>query len=273
MWVEKKSERRTQRERCVRTVGARRVWSGSCEQELRFRNGRKNFCEPTQLNRNGDNHREGGDVDQDILHNCDRSRCSQPARISEGRQDDEGYDERQVARESCSGNSKRADYDLNTNELKRNVRHGRNDAGDGDRESKPAIAKAAAHEIACRDVAVLVADVPEPRKNQKKNWIDDDCVRYRKEGDSTRAECERWDCDESVGRIKIAPDEKPRDDGSETPAAESPFVQEVEIPFSPICGGEAQPCDQGKQQYEDGKCDPVYVVHRIIFPAWLLRSR
>src|SRR6516225_8108307 len=61
--------------------------------------------------------------------------------------------------------------------------------------------------------------------------------------------------------------------GTETPAAQSPFVQEVEIPFPPICGGEAQPCDQGKQQYKDGKCDPVYVVHGIIFPAWLLRSR
>ena len=175
--------------------------------------------------------------------------------------------------ESCAGNSKRADHDLNSDELKRDVGHGCNDAGDCDREGKPAIAEAATHKIACRDVTVLMADVPKPRKNQKQNWIDDDCIGHRKEGDSAGAEGQRRNRDERIGRIEIAADEKPRDDGPEAPAAQSPFMQKVKIAFPPICGGEAKPCNQAKQQYEYGKCDPVYVLHGTLFPAWLLGSR
>jgi hypothetical protein len=40
-------------------------------------------------------------------------------------------------------------------------------------------------------------------------------------------------------------------------------VQEIEIAFTPICGGEAQPRNQAKQHYEYGQRNPVYVVHGI----------
>jgi hypothetical protein len=38
-------------------------------------------------------------------------------------------------------------------------------------------------------------------------------------------------------------------------------MQEIEIAFTPICGGEAKPRNQAKQHYEYGQCNPVYVMH------------
>ena len=90
------------------------------------------------------------------------------------------------AAKSRAGDAERADHDLNADELQGDVGHGRDDAGDGHGQRQPAVAEAAAHEIAGGDVAVLVADVPKPRKHQKQYRIDDDGVGHREERDARR---------------------------------------------------------------------------------------
>ena len=187
---------------------------------------------------------EGREVDQDILDDGDRGRRAQAARIGEGRKDDEGDDQRQIGREAGAGDAHRADDDLQADQLQRDVRHGRDNAGDRDGQRQPAIAIAATHEIRRRDVAVLVADVPEPRKHQEQDRIDQNRVGHREERDGAGSERKRRNGDERVGRVDVAADQEPGDQRAEAPAAEAPFVQLVEIALAPMRGGKAQPGDE-----------------------------
>ena len=101
---------------------------------------------------------------------------------------------------------------------------------------------------AARDVVVLVADVPEPRKHQEQDRIDHDRVGHREERDRAGAERQRRDGDEGVGGVEIAADQEPGDDGAEAPAAEPPFMQLVEVALAPMRGGKAEPGDEAEQQ-------------------------
>jgi hypothetical protein len=188
---------------------------------------------------------------------------AQAAGIGEGGQDHEGNDQRQIGHDPRARDAESADHDLDADELKRDVRHGRDDAGDGHRQRQPAIAEMAAHEITRRDVAVLVADAPHAREHQKQDRIDHDGVWHCKEGNRTRAEGKRRHRNEGVRGIEIAADQKPGDDGAEAPAAEPPFVQQVEITSAPIGCRKAQPGNESEEQHEDGKCNPVYILHGI----------
>ena len=141
-----------------------------------------------------------------------------------------------------------ADDHLQADQLQRDIGHGRDDAGDGHRQRQPAVAEAAAHEIRRRDVVVLVADVPEPRKHQEQDRIDHDRVGHGEERDGAGAEGQRRHGDEGVGGVEIAADQEPGDDGAEAPAAEAPFVQLVEVALAPVRGGEAEPGDEAEQQ-------------------------
>ena len=145
----------------------------------------------------------------------------------------------------------RADDHLHADQLQRDVGHGGDDAGDRDRQREPAVAEAAAHEIGRRDVAVLVADVPEPRKHEEQDRIDDDRIGHREEGDRAGAERERRHGDEGVGGIEVAADQEPGDQRAEAAAAEPPFVQLIEVALAPMRGGEAEPGDEAEQQDED----------------------
>ena len=118
-------------------------------------------------------------------------------------------------------------------QLQRDVGHGRDDAGDRHREREPAVAEAALHEIAGGDVAVLVADVPEARKDEEEDRIDDDGVGHREEGERAGAERERRNRDEGIGGVEIAADQEPGDEGAEAAAAEAPFVQQIEVALAP----------------------------------------
>ena len=215
---------------------------------------------------------ERGDVDQDVLDDGDRGRRAQPARIGEGRQDDERDDQRQVADEAGARDAERADHHLEPDELQRDVGHGRDDAGDRHRQRQPAVAEAAAHEIGGGDVVVLVADVPEPREHQEQDRIDDDRVRHGEERDGAGAEGQRRNGDESVGGVEVAADQEPGDDRAEAPAAEAPFVQQVEIALAPVGGREAEPGDEAEQQHEDDQRGPVDVLHGSLPDFPLFRS-
>ena len=131
----------------------------------------------------------------------------------------------------------------------------------GHRQSKPAIAETAANEIGRRDVVVLAADVPEPREHQEQDRINDDRVRHREERDRAGTKGERRDGDESVGGIEIAADQEPGDDGAETPAAKTPFVQQIEVTLTPMRGDKTEPRDKGEQRHEDDQSGPVNLLH------------
>ncbi len=162
-----------------------------------------------------------------------------------------------------------ADDDLQADQLQRDIGHGGDDAGDRHRQRQPAIAEAAAHEIGRRDVVVLVADVPEPRKHQEQDRIDHDRVRHREERDGAGAEGERRNGDEGVGGVEVAADQEPGDEGAEAPAAQAPFVQLIEIALAPLRGGKAQPGDEPEQHHENGQSGPVYLLHGMPPQAWL----
>jgi hypothetical protein len=159
--------------------------------------------------------------------------------------------------------AERADHDLQTDELEGDVRHRRDDPGDSHRQGEPAVAEAPAHEVSCGDVMVLVADVPDPREHQEKDRVSDDRVGHREESDSARAKGKCRNGNESIGRVEIAADEEPGDDGTEASSAESPLVQQIEIASAPVGRREAQPGDKAKHRYEDDQGDPVDVLHRI----------
>ena len=230
---------------------------GHRQQQLLRRHGGEDLAEAAELHGNDDDGDERGDVDQDVLDDGDRCRRAQTARIGEGGQYHEGNEQRQIGRKSGAGNAERADHDLDADQLQGDVGHGRDDAGDGDRQRQPAIAEAPAHEITRRDVAVLVADVPEAPKDQEQEGIDDDGVGHGEERDRAGAERERGNRDEGVGGVQIAADQEPGDDGAEAPAAQAPFMQQIQIALAPVGGGEAQPGDEAEQQHEDRQRDPI----------------
>jgi hypothetical protein len=64
-------------------------------------------------------------------------------------------------------NAESSDHNLYADELQCDVGHGRNQTGQRHGEREPAISEAPAHEIAGRYVAVLVADIPEPREGEE----------------------------------------------------------------------------------------------------------
>src|SRR5262249_32326635 len=112
------------------------------------------------------------------------------------------------------------------------------------------------------DVVVPMRDVPQARKHEKQNRVDDDRVRNREEGKRAGAERQGGDRNERVGGIEIAADEKPRDDRAEAAAAETPFVQLIEVSLAPIGRGEAEPRDEAEQQDENGERCPVDLLQR-----------
>lgn len=196
--IEEEGERRTQGERRIGAVGACRVGPGNGQQHLLGRHRGKDLAEPAQFYRNDDDGGEGRHIDQDVFHDRDRRRCPEPAGICESGKDHEGDDERQIGGQPGARYAEGADDDLNADQLEGDVRHGRDDAGDRHRQREPAIAEAAAHEIARRDVLVLVADVPNSRKDQEQDRIDHDGIGDGEERDGPRTEGKRRHGDERV---------------------------------------------------------------------------
>ena len=68
------------------------------QQQLRRRNFCEDRAEAAHVHRHDYDGRKGGDVDQNVLDDRDRGRRPQSARIGEGRQNDEGDNQRQIAR-------------------------------------------------------------------------------------------------------------------------------------------------------------------------------
>ncbi len=236
---------------------------GVGEQQFRRRHRGENLAEAAHLDRDDNDGGERGDVDQNVLDDGDRGGRAQAARIGEGRQDNEGDGERHIAHIAGAGNAHAGDHHLQADQLQGDVGHGRDEAGDRHRQRQPAIAEAAAHEVRRRDVIVLAADVPEPRKHQEQDRIDHDGVRHGEEGDGAGAERQCRHGDEGIGRVEVAADQEPGDDGAETPPAEPPLVQQIEVALAPARRGKTEPGDEGEQQDKNDQRRPVHVRHAV----------
>src|SRR5712671_5249726 len=271
MRIKKQCQRRAQGQGCIGAVGARGIGAGSCQQQFLHRDPREDLAEAPELDRNDDHRGESGEIDQDILDDRDRGRCAQTARIGKGGQDHERDDQRQISRKPGARHAERADHDLQADELKGDVGHRRDDAGNRDCQGEPAVAEAAAHEIARSDIVVLMANVPDAWKDQEKDRISHNRIGYRKERDGAGTKGECRNSNESIGRVEIAADEKPGDKGAEALSAEPPLAQQVEIAFAPVGRSKTQPGYKGKQQDEDRQSGPIHVLHDIP-PLSLWRS-
>ena len=108
---------------------------------------------------------------------------------------------------------------------------------------------------------MLVRYAPQPREHHEQDWVDEDGVGNREERDRAGPEGKGRNRHESVGGIEVATHQEPGDEGSEPPAAEPPFVQQVEIASAPAGGNEPQPGDEAEQQDEDGQRHPIHFTH------------
>jgi hypothetical protein len=105
------------------------------------------------------------------------------------------------------------------------------------------------------------AHVPKSRKRQEKNGISDNRIWDREKGDRTGPECQRRNGNKGVGRIKVAADQEPGDDGAEATSSEPPFVQQVEVTLPPPRSSKAQPGYQGEQHQENDQGSPIHILH------------
>jgi len=153
--IEEERERRADRERRVGGDGVGAVRGGGLEDQLVHRDLREHRVQATELGRDDDERRRDGDVDERILDHRDQRRRAQAARVRVGSEDGEADHERHLADPSFGGEAERRDHHLDADQLQRDVRHGREDAGDRDRERERRALVAAAHEVRGRDVAML----------------------------------------------------------------------------------------------------------------------
>ena len=119
--------------------------------------------QPPSLRRDVQDGHDDHDVDQGVLDERDQRRRAQPGEVGIGGQDDERDQQRQVPDEAVGGGAADAEdgqHGLDADQLKRDVRHGGQDPGPGDREREPARAVPAADEVSRGDVAVHPGDRP-----------------------------------------------------------------------------------------------------------------
>ena len=75
------------------------------------------------------------------------------------------------------------------------------------------------------------------------------------------AKGKRRNGDEGIGRVEVAADQEPCDDRAEPAAAETPFMQQIEVAFAPMRGSKTEPSDEREQQDKNCQSDPVHVDH------------
>jgi hypothetical protein len=98
---------------------------------------------------------------------------------------------------------------MNSNKLERDIGHQCKDAGECDSDGEPAIAVAARDEVSECDVAMAMAYSPEAGKHHHHVRVGNNRVGNCKEAHGACAIERSWHCDDRVGGIEIAADEKP----------------------------------------------------------------
>ena len=164
-----------------------------------------------------------------------------------------------------AGEAKRQNNLFEADQLKRDVRHRRQDAGRRNRKLQTFVAVAAKHEIGGGDVAMFLRDRPQARQRQVEERIDDNRIRHGEEAEGANGENNRRNRDDRIGGVEITPEQEPGDPTAKASAAKAPFVDVVEIGRLPARRDKAQHRHQAKKEHEDSGGDDVQVVEHAQF--------
>ena len=161
------------------------------------------------------------------------------------------------------------EHGLDADQLQRDVRHRRDEAGDRHGERQAAGAEAAAHEVGRGDVAVSVADRPHPAHEDEDDRVEHDRVGHGEEpGHRAGRPHRRRHGDEGVRRVEVTAEQEPGDPGAERAAPEAPLVERLHAGRAAPAGGpEAHAGDEREEQDENGQCHSVDVAHDRTSPA------
>ena len=162
------------------------------------------------------------DPEHDILDDGNDGGRAQTARVGVGGQDDEGCGQRPLAMEPEGG-----EHDADADQLQRDIGHEGEDAGEGDGHRERPVAVASADEIGEGDIAVPVADGPEPGQHEQHVRVGDDRVRQGEEAVRSRAVEGRGYGDDGVGGVGIAADQEPRHPSAEAASGEAPLFERM----------------------------------------------
>ena len=144
------------------------------------------------------------------------------------------------------------EHRLDADELQRDVRHRREDAGERDREPQRLGVEPALDEVGRRHVAATVRDRPQPRQEDEDDRVQDDRVRHGEEADRVAGVEQSRHGDERVRRVDVAADQEPGDERAEVAAAQTPLVEGVEVGGAPpACRQEAHDGDEQEEEQED----------------------
>ena len=253
--VQEQRHRRAECERGVRHLGvgcARNERTGLVALGERLRGGAEDVVPATELRRDVDDRHDHGGVDQRVLYDRDHRRSTQAARIRVGGQDRKGDDQRPLALDAQA-----LEHHLDPHQLKRDVGHRGQQAGERNRGGEPAARVAPLDEVGGGHVAVLRGHGPEARHDEEGQREDQDRVRQREEPAGTDGPYQSRHRDEGVGREQVAAQQEPRDHRAEAPAAEAPFVQQCEVATLPSSGDETEHRHEQEQRAEDRNGDAV----------------
>ncbi len=170
-------------------------------------------------------------VDQGVLDERDHRRGTQPGRVGVRREHRERHEQRQVLGEpvAAAAQAGHLEHGLDADQLERDVGHRRHEPGHSDGEAEAAVVVPAADEVGGRDVAVPVADRPQPRHEDEDDRVQDDRVGHREEArHRAGGEHRGRHRDERVRRVEVAAEQEPGDPGAELAAAETPLVERVQ---------------------------------------------
>ena len=150
--------------------------------------------------------------------------------------------------DSLAGEAERQNDLLKADELQRDVRHRRQDAGDRDRKLQSFVAVAAKHKIGGGDVAMFVRDRPQPRQRQVQERIDNNRIGHGEEPVCANGEDDRGNRNDGIGGVEIAPEQEPGDPTAKASASETPLVNVPEIGRFPARRDEAQHRHQSQKR-------------------------
>ena len=207
------------------------------------------------LGRQVDHGHDDDQVDQGVLDERDERRGAQPAGVGVGRQHREGDEQRQVTRQGAvATEADDLEDGLDADQLQGDVGHRRQDAGDRDRQRQPARAVAPAHEVGRGDVAVPVADRPQPRHEHEDDRVDHDRVGHGEEpADRAQREHRRGHRDERVRRVEVTAEQEPRDPRAEAAATQAPLVQALHALGPAPARGEEAHHGHGQEQHDQDR--------------------
>ena len=207
-------------------------------------------------------HRDDDDqVDQGVLDEGDHRRGSQPGGVGVRRQQHERDQQGQVLGQPVAAATEpdHLEHRLDADQLEGDVGHRRDETGDRDRERQHAGVVAPAHEVGRGDVAVAVADRPQPRHEDEDDRVQDDRVGHREEArDGSGREHRRRHRDEGVRRVEVTAQQEPGHPGAERATAEPPLVERLEgVALLEAGGHEAEHGHDGEEQDQHDQRDPV----------------